>query len=242
MAGLKIVRRSTQVWSVIFYVNLTFMFYFIVNVLAKYQTALDVSYFQDFFYQNLPLSLLNIGLSLAIYFFSKLTQYIYLFVHTFIFYQISHLLFFDFNKLIFLSSFIFFIFSYFYYLQIKSIRKKAFYNPNIGPESLDLRPLFEVKVKVQETGQTEWFRGIFTNWDKEGAFILLEDKVNLKKRFLNCTIFFNNHEFVSLGKVYSRYPNIGLGIAFKSKKGTFKNWNQLYQVLSDYGHSMSNLK
>lgn len=151
-------------------------------------------------------------------------------------------LFLDFNKLVLLVLFFHVVISYGFYQLLEWTYGRASFTPNFTCDGL-FRPMgraIEVQVKVDDA----IVRGRLTNWDEDGAFLWLADKLPARARNVAVTVFWENHEFQAKGTIVSgTWDGTGIGIEWHTTTvETEDGWKNLMALFGDYGYDPSLLR
>lgn len=145
-------------------------------------------------------------------------------------------LFLDFNKLVLLVLFFHVVIAYGFYQLLTWTYARAPFTPNFTPDTLHtpMGKTIDVEVKSGE----HLIKGRLTNWDEDGAFIWLEEKISKSIPRVSVSIVWEGHRFEAKGTIVSgTWDERGIGIEWRhSIVETENGWKNLMAVFSDYGY------
>lgn len=145
-------------------------------------------------------------------------------------------LFLDFNKLVLFVLFFHVVISYGFYQILTWTYSRASFTPNFTEDSLHppMGRQIPVEVKLGETNAM----GRLTNWDAEGAFIWLDEKLTARARIGDVRVTWEGHHFEAKGTIVSgTWDGRGVGIEWKNVPvEKEEGWSNLMALFNDYGY------
>jgi len=132
-----------------------------------------------------------------------------------------------------LLSFIFFVVSL-YFLGVWNFElEEAIYSPNYSLKDLEIRPLIKFEAWIV-TSSGEKFKGILTNWDRNGCFFVPNGNDPIKTDRIILNINFEDHHYCQSGEVVSGFgKGIGIRFNFREDSGNFLTWNDFFKLIDD---------
>jgi hypothetical protein len=156
-------------------------------------------------------------------------------------------LFIEFNKVIVVALFFYYVISYFLYQLLADHLSRASLNPNYSKNDLFGPLLRRVPCTIEVEGQIA--SGILTNWDEEGCFLKIEeggtDLCRALPSKINITVHFYERDFVQSGEVVAQSVDLlGVGIKFNETPKDLKifNWAEFVELVHELGFQPDRLR
>lgn len=228
--GIKIKKRGPVVRNLILFVILSIAYLFILEAINSGRTALSLKSFKLYNVENVPLLFFALVVSYFIYHVKKFSKWMLLGYFALIsFYSFAN--FFDnFDKLILIYSFIYLLFSGYFYIFWKLELKDVVYSPGYGARQIGLLNKQKLNIKISHKGYES--SGFLTNIGRNSCFLYLESKPLLRKVLLSTE--FDGREFCTQGEVVTSYEHgIGLKLDEDFRAKDKRAWHEYYDIITD---------
>lgn len=218
--------------NTLLFVVFSFVYTYVISCISSGVTAIDYEKFVAFVDSNILQLSLGIVSFIAIFFFIKSMEYLFLLYCILLNISVFTYFYQSFDKLILVFNFFFMIISYIFYLFIKAESDEAIYNPKFKHNFLGRKSEYKLPCRINSRG-TE-YQGYLTNWDKSGVFVYFKEteRVRLSGK-IGLEFEFGNNVFKSNGVVRTVYDN-GYGISI-SRGEEDLDWKKLFNLLEDRG-------
>ena len=230
---LKLFKRSQNLKIILALLIFALIHLFTILSLNVGESAIDLSRFLGFLSEKWSIFVLFIFTFFSVYYVKKVSKFLIIIFLGIIFTWNFYLFFEDFNKLLMLLSFIFFVVSLYFVGVWNFELEEAIYSPNFSLNDLEIRPLNNFRVWV-ETLSGDKIDGLLTNWDKNSCFFVPREKVSIFPQELTLNIIFEETNYSQKGQVVSAFgKGVGIRFNFREESGSFLNWNTFFNLIDD---------
>lgn len=143
----------------------------------------------------------------------------------------------DFNKPILILLCFFLVLSFYYYLILTNELQQPYLNANYEKSDMFEPVLLRIPAKVVFRDGKE-LQGNLVNWNENGVFLKLNDKVDIWDNKVKLVIDYKGREFSEVAKLVSVVKNkdaFGLRFLSNSEKANEFSWFNFYKILDDMG-------
>ncbi|MBF0360995.1 MAG: hypothetical protein HQK49_08285 [Oligoflexia bacterium] len=256
---MKIIKRRPIVWHTLTFLIFSIFYLYIEKSLAENTTAIDGKSFLSYLHDHKLLIIASLVSAIFIFNLKKISKQIMLLLIGYMGYLMTMIIYYDFNKLIFIMILLYLLIGgYFYYFWSVEIGKPL-YNPIFSTNDLDIRPMIPISIIIRSKDSNQLFHGQLCNWDEDSCFVILnqtadsdlitkvkvKDKVKAKvKNHQKVVVDFNcfDRVFTNDGEICAVSNELnGLGIELKIGLDKINNpqfnfdFALLYSTLSKMG-------
>lgn len=237
--NLKINRRQSLVWNMVFYCVLSLLFLHVILSLHLDVSAIHQERFKEFLLGNKYLVGYTLLVIISFLKMHRLSKLLFPLLLGVIFIQSTILLFQDFDKLILLMTFFLILIGHFLHHMWGKELERSYYNPLISGQELNSFPVVPIKARCLDPKGREIGYGFLTNWDEEGCFIRFISPLQNKNKNVVVEIEFEGRLFSQPGFVISSFGHFsGVGIRFHMNRPSHCafNWKDFYGIIVDHGY------
>jgi hypothetical protein len=235
--SIRVVNQSIVQKSFFIYQLLCFLYLHIIYSIDTGQSALSLPLLGE--HARGELVLLGVGfLSLLLtYFSSKLSRHAFLIFFLVLLWKSMVTLLDDLNKVILILNFCLTVFSYYFYQVWWRDLGESAHNPCFSPNSVDSANLYGLSAELID-GNKNKYSGHLTNWNRDSAFVVLDEGEEFPDKAKEIIIKYEGREFSGKIRVVSKGKNWGLGFKFvrpTAASGSDYSWDNLFEILGDRG-------
>ena len=235
---MKIHYRNTLVWNLILFVMFSILLVHIATAVSLEQSSFSQDLARKTLANNKWAILLLAITGVTIYKLKKISSLLYPLAVIFVTSICISLLLVNFNKILLFLTFIYIFVAYFYYQFLQVELAEAYNNPNYYKNRLFDPMLYQIKCTlkfVSSNSNEELISGYLTNWNENGCFIILDEKIKRAGK-VEVSLVMDGKEFLNTGVVVSRiHKNDGIGIKFYEEGNSIYNWDNFYKIIENKG-------
>ncbi|MCY4524874.1 MAG: hypothetical protein OXB84_09050 [Halobacteriovoraceae bacterium] len=219
-------------------------YWHILQSIDKGQSALDRDLLILFMKDNIPLILLMIFTAISVWRIKKWSIIPFIIFVTWNSINCISVFFYSMDKLILILGFVYSVCAFYFYLFLKIELQEVVYCPGHSPNSLGKKAELDFDV-LMEFEEGKKINGHLSNWGANGCFVVLKEKMAIKKRLVTLYIEFEGQKFKQKGEIATSYGH-GIGVRLLQKMDILEkygqSWKDLYRIIRDRGYRPQNVR
>lgn len=242
---VKVFYRGPVVWNVVLFILFSFSFLYLQDVFYNLSSILRRDLLIEFVKAKYMTVTLYVVAAASVMMMNRFAKQLTILVIGITTIQTILNLNVEFSKMILVLLF-FYLLLFFYVYQFFSMDlEESFYNPGFKKTDLFTPMLTKISCELIDSSGQVLASGYLTNWSREGAFVYLNEKQEIKG-ISALRVKFEEHDFTQNAILVSQTSDKkGHGLKFsKSSSGTDSNslgWPEFYEIIEQMGFSPERL-